>query len=104
MPGHGQRSQLIGILILGLILGGCSKAEPSDTSRLPASADPGYNKSLDDPAHVGNLADDADPSSTLKFPKPYGLDPIIRSETHWSRPQRGPDSPPGRPRTRRPAP
>lgn len=82
MPGHGPRSQLIGILILGLILGGCSKAEPSDTSRLPASADPGYNTSLDDPSHVGNLADDADPSSTLKFPKPYGLDPIIRSETH----------------------
>src|SRR5664280_3084618 len=82
MPGHGPRSQLIGILILGLILGGCSKAEPSDTSRLPASADPGYNTSLDDPSHVGNLADDADPSSKLKFPKPYGLDPIIRPETH----------------------
>jgi len=56
MPGHGPRSQLIGILILGLILGGCSKAEPSDTSRLPASADPGYNTSLDDPTHIGNLA------------------------------------------------
>lgn len=82
MPGHGPRSQLIGLLVLGLILGGCSKAEPSDTSRLPASQDPSYNRSFDDPARVGSLADNADPSSTLKFPKPYGLEPIIRSETH----------------------
>lgn len=81
MPGHGARTQLVGILILGLILGGCSKAEPADTSRLPASADPSYNRTLDDPTRVTELTDPVD-SSGLRLPTGYGLTPIIRSETH----------------------
>lgn len=81
MNRHRIRLVIALVTVLGVVAGGCS-GTPADTSRMPASADPGYNKTFDDPERVSDLTDPADPGTGLRLPASYGLEPVIRSETH----------------------
>lgn len=81
MNGHRIRLVVALATVLGVVAGGCS-GPPKDTSRLPATDDPSYTKAWDDPERVTELSDPVDPASGLRLPAPYGLEPIIRSETH----------------------
>lgn len=82
MPGSRSHPLLVLALCLGLALAGCTAQPPADTSRLPATADPSYDRTVDDPAQVRELTDEPDPASGLRLPKGYGLEPIVRPETH----------------------